>query len=101
MTSELAVSGSAGRDAQASQQTVYVLMSENADGVAGMVCATRERAEDELRDVLSEYITYDERAPHPIFAADAIEAFVEQARCTCINPHEDDRVWIDVCPVHT
>jgi hypothetical protein len=29
----------------AQHETVYVAMSENAGGVAGMVCATRQRAE--------------------------------------------------------
>ena len=101
MITEAATDGSEERCAEASQLTVYVLMSENADGVAGMVCATRPRAEDELRRILSEHVTYDDGAPHPSHTPDAIDKLVEESRHASISPHQDDRYWIDVCPVHT
>ncbi|MBS0436264.1 MAG: hypothetical protein JSR75_15475 [Proteobacteria bacterium] len=86
---------------ESAQQTVYVVMSENADGVAGMVCATRQRAEDELRSILGEYMTYDVAGARPRHSFDAIEAMIEVARGATINPFRDDWYWIDVCPVHT
>jgi hypothetical protein len=83
-----------------SHQTVYVVMSENSGGVAGMVCATRTRAEDELRAILAEYLTYDAAGSRPCHSPEAIEAMIEESRGATINPYRDDWYWIDVCPVH-
>lgn len=85
----------------AQHQTVYVVISENAGGVAGMVCATRQRAEDELRSILGEYMTYDAEGARPCHSPGAIEAMIEESRDATINPYRDDWDWIDVCPVHT
>lgn len=82
-------------------QIVYVLMSENSGGVAGMVCATRQRAEDELRSVLGEYIDHDATGPRASHSPEAIEGMIEESRGSSINPYPDDWYWIDVCPVHT
>lgn len=74
-------------------------MSEYAGGVAGMVCATRQRAEDELRSILGEYMTYDAAGARPCHSPDAIEAMIEESRGATINSYRD-WYWIDVCPVH-
>ena len=58
----------------AKQETVYVVMSENSGGVAGMVCATRTRAEDELRSILAEYVTHDATGSHQRHSPDAVPA---------------------------
>ena len=84
----------------AKQETVYVVMSENSGGVAGMVCATRTRAEDELRSILAEYVTHDATGSHQRHSPEAIEAMIEESRGAIINPYRDDWYWIDVCPVH-
>lgn len=84
----------------AQQHTVYVVMSQNADGVAGMVCATRQRAEDELRSILGECMAYDAVDTRPCHSADAIKAMIEESRGATVNPYRDDWCWIDVCPVH-
>lgn len=75
-------------------------MSETSDGVAGMVCATRQRAEDELRAILAEYTTYESSGGCPRHSPAAIEAFIEEARHASINAFREDWYWIDVCPVH-
>ncbi len=81
-------------------QIVYVLMSEGEGGVAGIVCASRERAENELRDILSEYTTYGAAGPESMHSAEAIESFVQEMRQSSINPNRDDWYWIDECEVH-
>lgn len=75
-------------------------MSETSDGVAGMVCATRQRAEDELRAMLAEYTTYDASGGCPRHSPAAIETFIEEARHASINAFREDCYWIDVCQVH-
>lgn len=87
-------------DSERHKQVVYVLMSENDAGVAGLVCGTRQRAENELRAILSEYLTHDVTGRRPSFSAEAIELFVEEVRQASICPCQDDRYWIDECPVH-
>lgn len=87
-------------DIETPTQIVHVLMSENDDGVAGIVCATRQRAEDELREILTEYIANDANGPVPTLSEDAIESLIQEMRQTSINPSRDDRYWIDECPVH-
>lgn len=100
MNQELAATTSEDCSDQAAQQTVYVVMSETSDGVAGMVCATRQRAEDELRAMLAEYTTYDASGARPCHSLAAIEALIEESRHATINAYRDDWYWIDVCPVH-
>lgn len=84
----------------ARQETVYVVMSENSGGVAGMVCATRMRAENELRAILAEYTIYDAAGSRQYHSPEAIQAMIEESRGATINPYRDDWYWIDVCPVH-
>jgi hypothetical protein len=81
-------------------QIVYVLMSEGEGGVSGIVCATRERAENELRDILSEYTTYDAEGAKAVHSDEAIESFVQEMRQASINPCREDWYWIDECEVH-
>lgn len=100
MIPETATRGDATSNQQAPAQTVFVLMSESEGGVAGMVCATRQRAVDELRDVLSEYVPYDAGDSRPSYSTEAIEAFIEESRQASINPYREHWYWIDVCPVH-
>lgn len=101
MISEATTTCGEASNVQAPEQTVYVLMSDGEGGVAGMVCATRQRAEAELRDILSEYVSYDDGSARPTYDQDAIEALIIESRQASINPHKDYWYWIDECPVHT
>lgn len=72
---------------------VFVMMGENETGFFGLVCKTKERAEAELRRILSNYKSSADGA-RPLFTSREIEELIKESHNEAVTVQGSDSFWI-------
>ena len=83
-----------------SQGAVFVLQSDNDNGVTAQLFATRHDAEQGLRSILAEYTTHTAEGPTSKFTCEELEAQIRLSRTSTVNVGDSDAYWIQEQVVH-
>jgi hypothetical protein len=84
----------AGTGSAPSQETVFVLQSDNDSGITAQLFTSRAHAEQALRVILGQYTIHTAEGPASKFGLEEIEQKIQESRQSAVNVGDSDGYWI-------